>query len=464
LGITNISVMKVFNVLKVAFLCAIAIAIASTYYACTDAHATQKNITFTENPDIIKRLNWALTETLVQDGFAPPVASRAFVYSNIAAYEALLPADSTRVSLGGQLNELDTLPKPDPNVKIDATISMVVAYRDAAKSIVYRDHIMDAAADTLIAELSATLDKAVVDSSIAWGTKVGAFIIAWSKKDHFKETRNMPRYEAKYDDPSAWIPTPPKFIAALEPYWNKVRPFSMTSASEFSPGLKTPFSAEKGSDFYNYALEVYETVNNTQPEHLPIALFWDCNPLVSENSGHYMALRRQFSPGAHWINITRKACDLSKADLCKSMEAYVLVSIAIADGFISAWDEKYTSNLIRPETYINRYIDANWKPLIETPMFPEHTSAHSVISMSAATVLTMEFGEPFAYVDSTNVPYDRPARSFNSFKEAANEAGMSRLYAGIHYRPAFEMGLKQGGNVAQNLLSKVRIRKEESVQ
>lgn len=456
--------MKVFNVFRVSLVCIIAISILSTYYACTNSHASEKNISYTDNADVIKRLNWALTETLMKDGFAPPMASRAFAYSNIAAYEALLPADTTRLSLGGQLNELDTLPTPDPNVKIDATVSMVIAFRDAANSIVYRDHIMVAAADTLIAELSATLDKAVVDSSISWGTKVGAFIIAWAKKDHFKETRNMPRYEVKYDDPSAWIPTPPKFIAALEPHWNKVRPFSMSSASEFSPGLKVPFSAEKGSDFYNLALEVYETVNNTQPDHLPIALFWDCNPLVSENSGHYMALRRQFSPGAHWINITRKACDLSKADLRKSMEAYMLVSIAIADGFISAWDEKYTTNLIRPETYINRYIDSTWRPLIETPMFPENTSAHSVISMSAATILTMEFGEPFPYVDSTNVPYNRPPRSFNSFKEAASEAGRSRLYAGIHYRPAFEMGLEQGGKVAQNLLLKIKIRKEELVQ
>lgn len=456
--------MKMINLFRVAGLFVLGAIVVVSYYACTQAHATQKTITFTDNASIIKKLNWALTETLLQDGFTPPAASRAFAYSNIAAYEALLPADSTRISFGGQLNGLDTLPTPNPNVRIDATISMVIAYRDAANSIIYRDHIMDAAADSLLAQLSPSLEQSVVDSSISWGTKVGAFIIAWSKKDNFKETRNMPRFEPKYGDPSAWIPTPPKFIAALEPHWSKLRPFSMTSSSQFSPGLQTPFSAEKGSDFYKLAMEVYETVNNTQPDHMPIALFWDCNPLVSENAGHYMALRRQFSPAAHWLNITRIACDLSQADLCKSMEAYVLVSVAIADGFISAWDEKYTTNLIRPETYINRYIDSTWRPLIETPMFPENTSAHSVISMSAATILTMEFGEPFSYVDSTNVPYDRPPRSFNSFKEAAAEAGRSRLYAGIHYRPAFELGLKQGSNVAENLLSRVKIRKEESVQ
>ncbi len=456
--------MRISSLLKTLVVCVLLGGIVSTYYACTSATATEKGITFTDQASVIQRLNWALTEALLQDGFAPPVASRAFAYSNIAAYEALLPADSTKISLGGQLNELDTLPIPNPNVEINATISMVAAFRDAANSIVYRDHIIDAEADSLIKELSANLDQAVVDSSISWGKKAGAFIIAWSKKDNFKETRNMPRYEVDYDNPAAWIPTPPKYIAALEPYWGTIRPFAMENPGEFSPGLAAPFSAEKGSDFYNYALEVYETVNNTQPDHLPIALFWDCNPLVSENAGHYMALRRQFSPGAHWINITRYACELSNANLCQSMEAYMLVSVALADGFISAWHEKFTSNLVRPETYINRYIDPEWKPLIETPMFPEHTSAHSVISMSAATVLTELFGDTLTYTDSTNVPYNRPPRTFNSFKDAANEAGMSRLYAGIHYRPAFEMGLKQGGNVANNLLSKVKIRKAELVQ
>lgn len=438
--------------------------VLTTYYACTSANATEKGITFTNNSSIIKRLNWALTEALLQDGFAPPVASRAFAYSNIAAYEALLPADSTRISLGGQLNDLNTLPTPHPNVRIDATISMVVAFRDAANSIVYRDHIINNEADSLIKELGANLDAAVVDSSISWGKRAGGAIIAWSKKDHFKETRNMPRYEVDYDNPAAWIPTPPKYIAALEPYWGTLRPFSMDSASQFSPGLATPFSADKESQFYKYAYEVYETVKNTQPDHMPIALFWDCNPLVSENAGHYMALRRQFSPGAHWINITKYACDLTKADLCQSMEAYVLVSIALADGFISAWEEKYTSNLIRPETYITRYIDPEWKPLIETPMFPEHTSAHSVISMSAATVLTELFGDNIVYTDSTNIPYNRPPRTFKSFKDAANEAGKSRMYAGIHYRPAFEMGLAQGGKVASNLLSRVKTRKPGLVQ
>lgn len=169
-----------------------------------------------------------------------------------------------------------------------------------------------------------------------------------------------------------------------------------------------------------------------------------------------MGLRRQFTPASHWINITRVAVEKTNADLLKSTKAYALVSLALADGFISAWDEKFTSNLVRPETYINRLIDPNFRPLLETPLFPEHTSAHSVISMASATVLTELFGDAFEYIDSTNVPYERPPRHFNSFNEAATEAGMSRMYGGIHYRPAFELGLKQGGMVGNNLLETVK--------
>ena len=83
----------------------------------------------------------------------------------------------------------------------------------------------------------------------------------------------------------------------------------------------------------------------------------------------------------------------------------------MADGFISSWDEKFKSNLIRPETYINMYIDPKWQPILETPMFPEHTSAHSVISASVATLLTDLFGEHFEYIDSVNVPFGFSASS-----------------------------------------------------
>lgn len=438
----------------------LALIIAVVFASC-DTGAGEQPIgdTFTEDASIIVLLNRTMTEAILQDGVSPPVSSRSFAYSNIAAYEALVPVDSTRRSLAGQLNGLDDLPSPAAGKPINATVSMIVAYNTVGAAVTYHDHLLKAISDTLLAQLKPTMSQDVYDNSVAWGDTLSTAIKKWASKDGFKESRSMPRYEVKEGDPSAWVPTPPKYGSAIEPYWGTLRPFVMTTPSEFSPGLPVTFSEEEGSDFYNLAKEVYDTVMARNEEKLQIALFWDCNPAVSENKGHFMGLRRQFTPASHWINITRVACERTDADLLKSTKAYALVSIALADGFISAWDEKFTSNLVRPETYINKLIDPNFRPLLETPLFPEHTSAHSVISMASATVLTDMFGETFSYIDSTNVPYNRPPRNFSSFKEAATEAGMSRMYGGIHYRPAFELGLLQGANVGANVLDKVKTHK-----
>jgi PAP2 superfamily len=139
-------------------------------------------------------------------------------------------------------------------------------------------------------------------------------------------------------------------------------------------------------------------------------------------------------------------------------EAYAMVSIGLFDGFISCWDEKYRTNLVRPETYINRFIDPDWEPSLQTPPFPEHTSGHSVISSASAVILTKMFGENFAFADSTEVPYELPVRSFNSFKEAAAEASISRFYGGIHYMPAIDYGVVQGTKVGEHVLARVNTR------
>ena len=126
--------------------------------------------------------------------------------------------------------------------------------------------------------------------------------------------------------------------------------------------------------------------------------------------------------------------------------------MAIFDAFISCWDEKYRSNLIRPETLINQYIDENWKPVLQTPPFPEYSSGHSVVSGAASTVLTEIFGDDFSFDDDTEVPYGLPIRSFESFNQAAQEAAISRMYGGIHYRAAIDVGLQQGINVGQTMI------------
>ncbi len=141
----------------------------------------------------------------------------------------------------------------------------------------------------------------------------------------------------------------------------------------------------------------------------------------------------------------------------KTIYAYTKTSIALMDAFISCWDEKYRSNLIRPETLINEHIDEDWQPVLQTPPFPEYTSGHSVVSGAAATTLTDIFGDQFSFDDDTEVAYGLPIRSFSSFNEAADEAAISRMYGGIHYRVAVEVGVKQGRDLGDFVIDNLQM-------
>jgi hypothetical protein len=131
------------------------------------------------------------------------------------------------------------------------------------------------------------------------------------------------------------------------------------------------------------------------------------------------------------------------------------------DGFIACWDAKYHYSLIRPETYINLYIDNNWKPRLQTPPFPEYTSGHSVISSAASTILTKIYGDNQAFTDSTERAWGWPDRNFKSVNDAANEASLSRIYGGIHFRPAIDEGIRQGTDIANYLFTKLNMKKGE---
>jgi hypothetical protein len=135
----------------------------------------------------------------------------------------------------------------------------------------------------------------------------------------------------------------------------------------------------------------------------------------------------------------------------------MLTGITIMDAFISCWDEKYRSNRIRPETYINRYINIKWQPLLQTPPFPEYTSGHSVVSTAAAEVLTYLLGDQLAFTDNSEELFEIPARSFTSFRQAAAEAAISRLYGGIHYRDAIENGQQQGKQLAAFIVNRLKL-------
>ncbi|WP_150451445.1 vanadium-dependent haloperoxidase [Arenibacter lacus] len=408
-----------------------------------------------------------VTDIMVHDIFSPPVASRIFAYPNIAAYEIMALDHVEYNSLAGQVTDLTAIPQPEADTPINYEVSSLVAHMELSRRLIFSEKDLLAYRDSLYQQWE-TKNPRLFKASKTYGLQVAEHIAAWMNKDNYNQTRTMQKYTVDTDDPSRWQPTPPAYMDGIEPHWGKIRPFTLDSANQFTPVAAPEFSMEKDSDFYKEVMEVYEISNEiTQKgddsEEIAIAQFWDCNPYVSVTRGHLMFATKKISPGAHWIGITKIACKMTEADFAQTIYAYTKTSMAIADAFISCWDEKYRSNLIRPETLINQYIDENWIPVLQTPPFPEYTSGHSVVSGAAATALTAIFGDNFAFDDDTEVPFGLPIRSFKSFIHAAEEAAASRLYGGIHYRSAVELGYDQGTDLGEYVVNKLSMKNSSAL-
>jgi len=421
-----------------------------------------KNATYdpslTANTSLIHHSVEKTTEIIVTDIFSPVVAGRIYAYSNIALYETLRQGNKDYLSLAGQIRDLAQVPEPPSDVKVDLNLAGLHAYTSVAKALIFSEQEMEDYRTAMYDDLKAKgLPEEIFTASIAYGQAVADHILAWAKKDNYAQTRSFPKY-AINKELSRWQPTPPAFIEAVEPHWREIRSLTLDSASQFKPLPPTPFSTDKNSLFYKQANDVYTAIETDSAAKMDIANFWDCNPYVMHQQGHLMMATKKITPGGHWMGIVGLATRKAGLDMVGTAEAYAMVSIGLFDGFISCWDEKYRNNLVRPETYINRFIDPDWEPTLQTPPFPEHTSGHSVISSASSVIMTKLFGENFAFADSTEVPYNLPIRQFNSFKDAAAEASISRFYGGIHYMPAIEYGVVQGTQVGNYVLSKVNTR------
>lgn len=406
----------------------------------------------------LHQANNALTAVLVHDVFSPPVASRVYLYSHIAAYETIVHAQQQNgfVSLANTIKNFPTIPAPIKQVNLELA-SAAAFYYTADKYVFSEKALQDSFAVVLkYFKNLITKNNPLYQASLQYGKQVADSIVAWSNSDHYNTTRKIKRYTFSRA-PGKWVPTPPAYIAAVEPYWYQMRTIAIDSAAQFVPALHNDFSVDSTSTFFKKAYEVYKTGNTLTPQQRLIASFWDCNPFNVNTAGHLMFATKKLSPGGHWMNIVKLCCEQKHTDLVTSAAAYALTAIAIYDGFIGCWYVKYRDNLIRPETFINVHIDAQWKPLLQTPPFPEYPSGHSVISTAAAVVLSNFFGNHFSFTDNTEVIYGLPVRRFTSFMQAANEAAISRLYGGIHYRDAVEDGQTLGKQTGEWVLGKIRL-------
>lgn len=435
---------------KALFLCVLCLFLGS----CRE-RSLKEISRLTHNTQFYKASVKKLTEVIVHDIFGPTVAARIYVYPSIAAYEVIRQENPSSFSYVGKLHGLRDFPQaPHSGKDIDLAIAAVLAYDGVSQKLVFSEEKVAGFRDSLLRRYRGLgVSENVLKNSDAYALKVQESILKWVKGDNYGPTRSYPKYTIT-SDPRKWQPTPPGYMDGNEPNWRSIRPLVIDSAAQFKPPAPTVFSTLASSRFYQQAQQVFLAGVNNNGQTLAKAAFWDCNPFALNLNGHAMFASKKISPGGHWQLINLLCAHKAGLDLEKTCFSQSLVSVAIFDGFITCWDEKYRSQLVRPETYINKYIDPSWKPFLQTPPFPEYPSGHSVISTAASRMMDHFYGDKFSFADSSELIFGLPVRQFSSLDQAAGEAAISRLYGGIHYMPAITNGSEMGRKVAEYTLRK----------
>lgn len=416
-----------------------AIVVALAWFASLGAPAQASNMP----PEMVMKNWYRLVLELVRHTptYSPPVAARSFAYFGITTFEAVASGSKDLKSLAGQVHELTPVPQREAGKTYDESIVLNAAIADAAQNFFTHtgptgQRALAAMRKKMATKVSGGVTADVAARSEVYGKAVADHILAWSMTDGGADIQNM-GFPLKYTltaGPAHWVPT--STIAQqqvpLLPEWGKTRTFVMPDGASCPLPAPLAYSEDKNSEFYKEAKEVYEVVNTSTPEQRAIARFWSDDPMLSP------------TPPGHWISIAMQALEQDHADIEKVVETQALLGIALADGFVGCWNEKFKYDLVRPITYIRRTMDKKWETILITPPFPEYPSGHSTISGAAAVVLAKLFGDHYAFEDHTHQADGLIPRKFNSFWDAAEEAGISRMYGGIHYRHAIELGLEQG--------------------
>jgi len=416
-------------------------------------NANKKTVEFT-NKDISNVITY-MTEIMVHDITNPPLAARFFSYACLAGYEIVSQNNSAYKTMHGVLNDYPDIKKPDSISNHSYQLAALLAMMETAKKMQPSGKWLEAYQTNFLDSCSRLgLDEEVIENSKKYASAISKQILAYAKADGYNKISNLPRYTPTTGEGN-WFPTPPAFMAAVEPYFKTVRSFTLDSAAQFKPLPPVQFDPKIGSAFHKITSAVYEEGKTVDSAHRSIAAFWDCNPFAVQDEGHLQYGFKKISPGAHWLGITGIAVSDAKKDFNESLKLTTIVAIGLMDAFICCWDEKFRSNRIRPETAIRKLLDPSWEPLLQTPPFPEYLSGHSSISGTSAAILTHYLGDDFSYTDSVEVSYGLPSRKFKSFNQAASEAAISRFYGGIHFMDAIDNGMTQGTKVGEWIVKKL---------
>jgi hypothetical protein len=414
---------------------------------------------FISDPVLYCKTVKQLNNVVLGNNFPPMIASRNYAYANIAAYEVVVAFDKRFVSLAGQIKHLPPVPAFD-TAGVNFQLAALLAFCKVGEAVTFPEGSMQEYVSKLKHEAdSAGVPSSVIKESQRFADSTAAHILRWSKKDNYLQLRSAPKYTVTAE-PGRWVPTPPMYAQAVEPHWKEMRTMVMDSAAQFMPARPPQFDIKnKTSPYYKALIEVKTIGDSLTQEQKDIADFWDDNPFKMNVSGHVMFATKKFSPPGHWMNIVGIGSQKAHADFSTTVAAYAETSIALFDGFISCWDEKYRSNYVRPETIITSTLDVEWRPYIQTPPFPSHTSGHATISAAAAETMTYWFGDKISFTDTSSLEFGIKDRQIVSFRDAAKEAAMSRLYGGIHYRFDNEHGSEAGKRLGEFIVQRLKMKK-----
>ena len=441
--------------MKRLFFC---LGIIALLYSCKP-NLEYKN--YLHSPQLFSTTVHELNSVVMGNNFPPMIAARNYTYGAIAAFEVIAAGYPKKYqSLSGQLRGLKAVAKPKANTPIDFELAALLSYIKVGEAVTFPEGSMRDYKDSILIKarqkgLPGTVEKASQD----FADSMSASIIKWSKTDNYAQSRSAEKYTVK-DEPGRWVPTPPMYGQAAEPHWMDIRLMALDSVTQFAPPPPIPYNiTDKNSAYYKQVIAVKNAVDSLSEEQRHIAEFWDDNPFKLNVSGHLMFATKKFSPSGHWMSVIGIAANTAKSNYDETVYAYAKTSIALFDAFIQCWKVKYTYNTVRPETVINKFIDPNWRPYLQTPAFPEYTCGHSTISSAAAEVLTGIYGDNFAYTDSTELEFGIKNRSFKSFRLAALENNSARFYGGIHFHPSCLAANAEGKSVGDFISDKLKMKK-----
>lgn len=388
---------------------------------------------------------------------SPTYSSRCLGYIGLTMYESVVNGYPNYQSLSGQLDGLDSLPKPETSKKYDWKLSLNAAQATILKNIYNQTSDknklkIDSLEKVIYENYTQNIqDKILIDRSVTYGKSIAQRVFEWSKTDggHRGYLKNFDKKMIYPHRAGSW--SPPLYAQSfshypLHPHWGENRTFLKVNHEIQDPKI-IPFDTLPNSEYYQQFLKTSQQKESLSQSQKEAAIWWSDDP------------DETFTPPGHSYYLATLVIKKAKPDLIKCTETYAKVGLAVADAFINCWKWKYKFFTERPNNYVTQHINQRWESFWPDPPFPAFPSGHAIQAAATASVLAGIYGNNFTFTDDAHVGrkrdelrnVDYKARNYNSFWEVAQETANSRFYGGIHIPQDNERGLEKGKELGENI-------------